>query len=194
MTTLHRRLDDYLALRRKLGFKLERAGQLLPDFVRFLEQRRAPAITAALALDWAKQPRGGHPAWWAERYSMVRTFAEHLVVLDPRTEVPPRDVLPAIVRRASPYLYTDDEIARLISAARTRSPRHAETLATVIGLLAVTGMRIGEAIDLDREDVQLGTGVLTVRSGKFRRTREIPLHDTTVAALRAYAGITPASW
>ena len=190
MTTLRRRLDEYLALRRKLGFKLERDGLLLPDFVRFLDARRASVITTARALEWARQPADGHPAWWAQRYALVRAFAEHLVVLDPRTEVPPAELLPAITRRASPHLYSDDEIRRLIAAARARlSPLRGETYATMIGLLAVTGMRIGEVIALDRADVDLAAGVLVVRFGKFRRSREIPLHETTVAALRGYASV-----
>jgi integrase/recombinase XerD len=188
MTPLRRRLDEYLALRRKLGFKLERAGHLLPDFVRFLEARRVSVITMALALEWAKQPPHGHPGWWAERLGLVRSFAEHIVVLDPRTEVPPPELLPAVTRRASPYLYSDDEIGRLIAAARTRhSPLRGETYATMIGLLAVSGMRIGEVIALDRDDVDLAAGILVVRFGKFRRSREIPLHQTTVRALRDYA-------
>lgn len=188
MSVLRRRLDAYLALRRKLGFKLQRAGHLLPDFVRYLEARRRSVITTALALEWAKQPPDGHPAWWAQRYAMVHAFAEHLVLLDPRTQVPPRELLPTAVRRASPYLYSDDDIARLMAAARARmSPLRGETCATIIGLLAVTGMRIGEVIALDRDDVDLAAGVLVVRFGKFRRSREIPLHETAVSALRDYA-------
>ena len=188
MTALRRHLDVYLALRRKLGFKLERAGRLLPDFIRHLEVRSATAITTALALDWAKQPSDGHPAWWAERLGLVRAFAEFLIVLDQRTQVPPPDLLPAIARRASPYLYTDDEVVSLIAGARTQlSPLRGETYATLIGLLAVTGMRVGETIALDRTDVDLGTGALIVRYGKFRRSRQIPLHSSTITALREYA-------
>lgn len=188
MTTLRRRLDEYLALRRKLGFKLERAGLLLPDFIRFLEERRASVITTALALEWAKQPPHGHPAWWAQRYGLVRSFAGHLVLLDPRTEVPPSELLPAVRRRASPYLYSDEEISRLITAARARlSSLRGETYATMIGLLAVSGMRIGEVIGLDRNDVDFAAGVVVVRFSKFRRSREIPMHDTAIAALRGYA-------
>lgn len=188
MSTLRRRLDEYLALRRTLGFKLDRDGHLLPDFIDHLESHGAVAITTALALDWAKQPRDGNPAWWAQRLTMVRSFAEHLSVLDRRTEVPPREILPAVVRRSSPHLYSEHEVARLIGAARSRlSPLRAETYATLIGLLTVTGMRVGEAIALDRTDVDLAAGVLVVRFGKFRRSREIPLHSTTTAALREYA-------
>jgi len=185
--TLHQRLDDYLALRRALGFKLEREGHLLPDFVDHLQRHGAPAITAQLALDWAKQPLDGHPAWWAQRLTLVRGFAEHLYALDPRTEVPPRDLLPARVRRATPYLYSEQDVCRLIAAAGALSPLRAESYATLIGLLSVTGMRVGEAIALDRTDFDEVSGVVVVRFGKFGRSREIPLHDSTVGVLRAYA-------
>ena len=188
MTALHRRLDDYLALRRALGFKLDRAGHLLPDFIDHLERHGAAAITTRLALDWAKQPTDGHPIWWAQRLAIVRAFAQHMSALDPRTEVPTRELLPHRVRRATPYLYSEQDVSRLIAAARARlSSLRAETYATLFGLIAVTGMRVGEAIALDRTDFDEADGVLVVRFGKFRRSREIPLHDTTVAALRAYA-------
>lgn len=190
MSSMRRHLEDYLALRRALGFKLERDGRLLPDFVRHLERHCAPTITAALALEWAKQPPAGHPVWWAQRLTIVRSFAEHLSAIDPRTEIPPRDVLPVRVRRAAPYLYSEQDIVRLIGAARCQlSPLRAHTYATLIGLLAVTGMRVGEAIGLDCTDVDWTHGVLVVRFGKFRRARQIPLHETTVRALRSYARV-----
>jgi integrase/recombinase XerD len=188
MKPLRHRLDEYLSLRRGLGFKLERAGRLLPDFVAFLERHRAHAITTKLALGWAKQPPDGHPAWWAERLSIVRGFAKHLQAIDPRTEVPPTDLLPRQVRRATPYLYSEQDIARLVAAAwQLRIPLRAATYATFLGLLAVTGMRVGEAIRLDRRDVDWKNRLLIVRHSKFGKWREIPLHDTTVNALRAYA-------
>lgn len=190
MSVLRRGLEDYLALRRAFGFKLERAAHLLPDFIDYLELRCAPAITTELALKWAKQPLSGHPAWWAQRLAIVRCFAKHLSALDPRTEIPPRDLLPTRARRATPYLYSDQEITELIEAARSRlSPLRGQTYATLIGLLAVTGVRVGEAIALDRADVDWTHGTLVVRFGKFRRSREVPLHDTTLAALRRYARI-----
>jgi integrase len=188
MSTLARRLHQYIELRRTLGFKLERAVRLLPDFVRHLECRGAEWITIELALDWARQPADGHPGWWAARLALVRTFAEHLKAIDPRTEIPSRELIPSRARRATPYIYSDCDIQRLIAMARTTlSPFRGGTCAALIGLLAVTGMRVGEAIALDRSDVDWTHGTLTVRQGKFRRAREIPLHDTTISALRAYS-------
>ena len=188
MKPLRQILDEYLSLRRGLGFKLERAGRLLPDFIAFLERHHAEAITTTIALAWAKQPPDGHPAWWAERLSIVRGFAKHLQAIDPRTEVPPTDLVPRQIRRATPYLYSEQDIARLIGAARElRIPLRAATYATLLGLLAVTGMRIGEAIRLDRQDVDWKNRLLVIRHSKFGKWREIPLHDTTIDALRAYA-------
>ncbi len=122
MSQLRTALDDYLLIRRGLGFKLKRAALLLPQFVAYLEQSGAEAITTDLALAWVKQPEGVHPEWWAHRMSEVRGFARHLQALDPRTEVPPVDLLPRRVCRATPYLYTEAEVAALIEAARGLHP------------------------------------------------------------------------
>jgi integrase len=190
VSVLRTRLHEYITLRRSLGFKLERAGRLLPDFVRHLERRGARTITVELALEWARQPPGGHPSWWAHRLEMVRIFAEHLKAIDPRTEVPARGLIPSRARRATPYIYSEQDILRLMATARsTLSPARGETYAVLIGLLAVTGMRVGEAIALDCTDVDWHHGILVVRHGKFRRSREIPLHDTAVSALRAYTAV-----
>ena len=188
MKTLHDRLDDYLVLRRALGFKLERAGRLLPDFIAHLERHGAPTVTTALALAWAKQPPDGHPVWWAHRLSSVRAFAKHLQALDARTEIPAAELLPLRSRRATPYLYSEGDITRLMEAAqKLHHPLRARTYKTLIGLLAVTGMRVGEAIRLDRQDVVWSQRLLVVRNSKFGKSREVPLHDTTVEALRSYA-------
>ena len=182
MTMMRRRLEHYLTLRRALGFKLERAGLWLPDFVHHLERSGAATITTALAVEWAKQS----PA----RLTMVRGFAEYLSALDPRTEVPARELLPVRSRRATPYLYSDQDVGQLMDAARSQlRPLRGHTYATLIGLLAVTGMRVGEAIALDRADVDWTQGAIIVRFGKFRRSREVPLHDTALAALGDYARI-----
>jgi integrase len=182
MTSMRHRLEHYLTLRRALGFKLERAGLWLPDFVNHLERRRAAAITTALALEWAN----GSPA----RLTLVRGFAEYLSALDPRTEVPSRELLPWRARRATPYLYSDQDVRRLMDAAHSQlRPLRGHTYATLIGLLAVTGMRVGEAIALDRTDVDWTQGAIVIRCGKFRRSRAVPLHDTALAVLRDYARI-----
>lgn len=184
---LREQLGDYLALRRALGYRMARPEKLLNQFLDYLAQHGASRITVATALDWARLPVGGTSNWWAYRLSAVRGFATYLHGLDPTHEVPAPDLLPQRSRRASPYLYSDAEIAALIAAAGTLStPLRRATFATLIGLLAVTGVRVGEAIVLDRGDVDLTAGRLTVRSGKFGKTRELALHPSTVDALRRY--------
>lgn len=187
MSTLRQAVDDYLTIRRVLGYKLERHGWLLPQFVAYLDQAGATTITVEHALTWAMLPAGGKTRWWAERLSVVRGFAAWLAAIDPATEVPPADLLPHHRQRATPYLYSDDDIVALLAACGTiRSTRRAATYRTLIGLLAVTGMRIGEAIALDTNDFDDEEGLLTVQSGKFGKARELALHATTVHALRDY--------
>ncbi len=187
MSALRRDLDDYLMIRRALGFKLERAGLLLADFVAHLEANEADTITTDAALAWATLPPTGASTWWAQRLSVVRAFARHLHAIDPTHEVPPPGLLPGRSRRATPYLYSDRDIAALMAAARGwRSPLRAATFETLVGLLAVTGLRIGEALRLDRDDVDLVDGVLVIRLSKFGKSREVPLHPSTVDALAAY--------
>jgi site-specific recombinase XerD len=188
VSALRRKLNDYLALRRALGFKLEHPAQLLSRFVDYLERRRASYITIEHALAWAKQPPSGHPSWWAERLGAIRCFAEHIKALDPRTEIPARDLLPHVPCRAIPYLYSAEDTLRIIDAARSQlSPFRAHTYVAIVGLLWSTGMRIGEVISLDRADVDWSHAVLVVRTSKARRSREIPIHATVVAALLEYA-------
>jgi integrase len=189
MSALHAELDRYLAIRRSVGFKLARAELLLADFCRYLETIGADTITTDNAFAWASLPPNGSASWWGQRLSVVRAFARHLHAIDPIHEVPPAGLLPASTHRAVPYLYSDADIAALMAAARElRSPLRAATFETLIGLLAVSGLRIGEALRLDRGDVDLHDGVLRIRQTKFGKSREVPLHPSTVAALSAYAG------
>lgn len=188
MSVLRVQLDDYLTIRRAVGFKLRRTESLLADFVDFLDQHQTDTITADLALAWASLPPNGSSEWWGHRLSVARTFARHLHAIDPRHEVPPTGVWPAKSHRATPYLYSDADIAALMAAARQfRSPLRAATFETLTGLLAVTGLRIGEALGLDRDDVDLVDGVLRIRDAKFGKSREVPLHPSTVEALADYA-------
>jgi integrase len=188
MSALFAALECYVALRRSMGFKLERAGKLLAQFVAYCEAAGAESVTIQLALGWATLPEGGDPGWAAHRLSVVRGFAKHLAFLDTRTEVPPADLLPARSHRATPYLYSEDEVRRLMAAAVTlRSPLRRATFSTLLGLLWVTGMRVGETLRLDRDDVDLTHGILVVRKSKFGKSREIPVHESTTAALHAYA-------
>jgi integrase/recombinase XerD len=188
MSELRQALQDYLTVRRALGFKLDRAGQRLSGFIDYLEQAGARTVTIELALAWSHQPPDGHPAWWRQRLILVRGFAKYLHTLDPATQVPPAELLPRGYCRATPYLYSDADIAALLTAARALiSPLRAATYETLIGLLAVTGLRVGEAIRLDRGDVDPRNALVTIRASKFGKSREVPLHPSTIDALAGYA-------
>lgn len=179
---------EYLALRRALGFKLYHQTWWLPDFVSYLEAHGSAVITTELALSWARQPPDTSPAWWAYRLSAVRQFARHHRAFDPRTEVPPADLLPYRKQRLTPHLYTSDDIDALMRAARgLASPLRAASYATLLGLLAATGMRVSEALALDCDDVDWDRSLLTVRQSKFGKSRHVPLHRSTLVALRDYA-------
>jgi integrase len=189
MSVLRKHLEDYLALRRSLGFKLGRPGQILEGFVGYLEQAGAETVTTGHALAWAAGPAGADPTWWRARLAAVRPFARYLAPLVPGTEVPPPGLLPGpSSRRAVPYLYSDAEVSTLMAAAAAiPAPFRAATYQVLIGLLAATGIRVGEAISLDRGDLDTGSGLLTVRDGKFGKSRQLPLHDSVLQALAGYA-------
>lgn len=189
MTDLRALLHEYLAVRRAVGYKLARPGRLLPDFIAFLERADAPCITTELALAWATRspqaPRGA-PWWPAARLSAVRGFAAYVRARDPRTELPPRTLLPSKPPRRTPYLYTPADVQALMAATHTLSPFKGATYETLLGLLASTGVRVGEALGLDQADWNAGAGTLRIRHAKFGKTRLVPLHPTTGAALTAY--------
>jgi integrase/recombinase XerD len=173
MSPLRAALDDYLRIRRSLGFKLEIDGKMLEQFIAFLERAGAIWVTTKLALDWAKLPRDAHPYHWRNRLGMVRLFARYLATIDPRTEIPSKDLLLATRRRLAPYIYSPAEIAALMTAAHALSPAsRATTIETLIGLMAATGLRLGEALRLDRSDVDFDDGVLRVY-GKLGKEREV---------------------
>jgi site-specific recombinase XerD len=190
MITLREAIDHYLRLRRDLGFKLIQADGWLHDFATFMEQQHATVITPELALQWAVQPQHAQPSTWARRLATIRRFARYHRNLDPRTEIPPSGLLAQKSERAKPYPYTDEEVVRLMQAAATLPSAHglrAQSYCCLLGLLAVTGLRIGEALALKREDVDLSAGLLMIRSAKFDKSRWVPLHRSTQEALLAYA-------
>ena len=190
MSDLRVELDRYLAIRRSLGFRLRRPELLLGDFVRHLDASGSHTITTENAFAWATLPAKASNDWWGQRLSVVRAFARHLHAIEPVHEVPPAGLLPARTHRATPYLYSDADIAALMAAARQlHSPLRAATFETLVGLLAVTGLRIGEALRLDRDDVDLVAGRLRVRDSKFGKSREVPLHASTVDALAGHARV-----
>ncbi len=189
MNALSRHLEEYLQLRQRLGFKLRRASRELHRFVRFAQREKASFVTTKVALAWATQPAGAQPSYWTARLSMVRQFADYLSAVDLRTEIPPQGLLPHRYQRKSPYFYSDHEVAQLIQAAQElSSPKglRAATYSTLFGLLAVTGMRLGEAIGLDRQDVDLDQGLLRVRQAKCNKSRWVPIHRTTRNRLQRY--------
>jgi len=192
MNTLRQDVHEYLSMRRNLGFKLREAGKALLDFVTFMEQHRASYITATLALDWAQQPVNVQPAYWAQRLSYVRGFARYRSASDPRTQIPSPRLLPFQPKRARPYLYSDEEINCLLCAALNMSHRYSSCALLpwvyycLLGLLSVTGLRIGEAKNLKVQDVDLEASMLTIRSAKFGKTRLIPLHSSTSKVLADY--------
>jgi integrase len=191
--TLRDALADYVRVRRRLGFEMPQDGRLLAGFVEFLERAGAERITTELALTWARLPVHAHHHRWRQRLSVVRGFARHLATLDPDSEVPSKDLLPGHRPRIAPYIYTENEITALIAAAGRLSPSlRAARHQTLIGLLAVTAMRPGEALALDRQDVDLRHGLVHVRAGKQKKQRELPVHPSTVRALRNYARLRDA--
>ena len=188
MSELGRHLENYLRLRRALGFKLEFPGLVLPSLISYLEEAGTATITAEPAISWAGLPRGVLPITWAHRLGAARGFARYLKTIDPATEIPPAGVWPSVTPRPQPYIWADRDIQRLLAAARElRPPLRAATYETLLGLLAATGMRLGEATGLDRADADLDGGVLTIRDGKFGRSRLVPLHPAVTSALASYA-------
>lgn len=192
MTTLRQAVQEYVRMRRDLGFKLHDAGNGLLDFVTFMEQRRASYITQGLALTWAQLPSNAQPAQWARRLSFVRGFAHYRSATDPRTQIPAQGLLPFQPKRARPYLYSDAEVRLLLRAALNMPYRYERgklrpwVYYCLLGLLSVSGLRLGEARNLEIPDVDLKAAVLTIRSAKFGKTRLVPLHRSTCKVLADY--------
>lgn len=188
MSALRQAAEEYLAMRRSLGYKLERQGQVLLDFISYLDRAGAVTVTAEAALAWATLPAGASPVWHKRRLLVARGFAAHLKTLDPACQVPSPGLLPAPAERIRPYLYSQDEIAALVHAAGTLArPLQAATYQALVSLLAVTGLRPGEAIRLTRGDVDLDAALIAVRNSKFGKSRLVPLHPDTAAMLGRYA-------
>lgn len=190
MSSFRKALEEYLALRRGLGAELKRCGWALHRFVEFLARERATRITRELALRWATQPADAQPSTWAARFGYVRGFANWLSTLDGTTEMLPLKLLPYRFVRKPPHIYTNEELFRLMRAARRiRSFRgmRGPSCATLFGLLASTGLRLSEALALDNGDVDLVAGVLHVRRTKFGKSRFVPVHESTQRALARYA-------
>lgn len=186
MNTLREALQEYLDLRRGLGYKMHDAGLLLPKFVGFMEERYTEHISARLALEWAQRP-SVQPAEWARRLCFVRGFARHRSATDSCTEIPPIGLLPHRSTRARPHLYTEEEVTRLLEAALElpvawpSTPLRPWVFHCLIGLLSVTGLRLSEALNLELADVDLDLAVLTIRGAKLGQWRLVPIHHSTCA-------------
>jgi integrase len=189
VTRLRRAAEEYLAMRRSLGFKLITQAAQLMSFVDYCESVGSDLITSDLALEWATTTRSGstHDGYLARRLMTVRIFARHYKTLDPGSEIPPEDALPQHKCRIAPYLYSTGEITALLDgAARLRPPLRAATWQTLIGLLAVTGIRKSEACHLDDDHLDLDNATLIILDSKFGKSRRLFLHSSTIAALRSY--------
>lgn len=184
-------VQEYLNFKRSCGYQLEAPGKELMLFARYaaLTGHKGP-LTTELTVRWAKLPQDADPIYWANRYDIVRRFAEYRVLFDPDTEIPPKSLLGPSKRRLSPHIYSEGEIAAFLQAASQLAPTdglYPRTLVTLFGLLVSTGLRISEALNLSRQDADLGTGVLTIRETKFRKSRLVPVHPSTLHALRRYS-------
>jgi integrase/recombinase XerD len=186
-TLLHERVQEYLRLRRALGFRLEYDGHRLSQFADYLQRQGATVLTAEHAIAWAQLPRGVTPWTWTQRLTAVRGFATWLRTIDPATEIPPGRVFPGYGKRPAPFIFTDDDIAAMHAACGSLRPWfRSATYTALFGLVAVTGIRIGEALAIPAGGIDLDTGLLAVHPAKSRCERILPLHPTTVAALAEY--------
>ncbi|GAB3795074.1 tyrosine-type recombinase/integrase [Humibacter antri] len=188
MTGLESALADYLALRRGLGHQLAEPARLLPRFVAWMDATGQNTVTVRSALEWVQQPEVGPDSTVPGcRMTAVRGFARYLSGIDPATEIPPHGLVPSRQRWKAPYIYTKQDIATLLQAAgRLRFGRDSTTYTVLFGLLAATGMRVSEVLQLDLEDVDLDAGVLTIRESKFGKSRHVPVHASTTGALTSY--------
>jgi integrase/recombinase XerD len=189
MSDISKAVEEYLSTRRALGFQLNYAALMLRDFARFVAEQNSAHLTAELAVKWACTPAHAQPCQWSRRLGVIRRFARYHSASDPRTEIPAKALLPFPYVRKDPYIYTARDIAALTQAARELPCRRGivpQTYSTLIPLLAVTGLRVGEAIGLDRCDFDRRDGTLLVRQTKFRKSRLVPIHPSTAAAIEAY--------
>lgn len=192
MTVLQDRLVDYLALRRSLGHKLATAGRDLERFVVYLDHVGAQTVTLAATLAFVLDPDVDPvSSIGVKRLAAVRGFARHLSGIDPATEIPPAGLVSYRARRRVPHLFTDDEINLLMAttAASARTPQRSAMLQALIALLAVTGMRVGEAIRLERADIDWNEAVITIRATKFGKSRQVPVSTSTIDGLSVYARV-----
>jgi len=179
-------LKDYLAMRRKLGYKLQTSEEVLTGFITFFENQKSSYLTTKLAVKWARKSKSTNPACWADRLTILRGFAAYWKIIEPRTEVPPLYTVGPHYKRTTPHIYTDKQIAQILAATRKLPSKDSYTYWILFGLLLATGMRIGEALALNNEDIDLKQGLITIRKGKLDKPRILPLHATTRKVLKQY--------
>ena len=190
MSTWAADLDRYLTIRRRLGYHLDTAARILRRFIAFAEREHAECISTDLFLRWQQAFGRANRHTWSRRLSVIRLFAQWLHGIDERHEVLPQALIPGRYRRVRPYIYSEDEIRRVVEAAAelpSINGIRALTCSTLFGLIAVTGLRVSEALSLDVTDVDLESGVLSLRRGKFGKARLLPVADSTTSRLAAYA-------
>jgi integrase/recombinase XerD len=189
MCDLKKHLTNYLTLRRSLGYKLEESEKLLNDFINFIEEKGSSIITVELALEWALLPKNVQPSYWSRRLCIVRLFSQYLINYIPEIEVPDSKLLCVKTKRATPYFYSDEQIKQVLNACyneQSKGLRHL-TFYTLFGLLAVTGCRISELVNLSINDVNLKTGIITILDSKFGKSRHIPISSSTNDKLDVYS-------
>lgn len=195
--SLVEQVREYLEFKRSCGYQMGTPGKELMLFARYADLTRSNgSLTTELIVKWAKLPPDADPRYWATRYDIVRRFAEYRFLFDPAVEIPPKGLLGPSKRRLSPYIYSEGEIAAFLQAASQLAPTdglHPQTYVTLFGLLVSTGLRISEALNLSRQDADLKTGVLTIRETKFRKSRLVPVHPSTLQALRHYSELRDSS-
>lgn len=184
-------VKDYLCYRRHLGFDLSREGTQLLSFARFADQagHNGP-VTEKLALSWARASQHACRLTWARRLGVVQRFARYRLQFDPHTEVPPSGLFGPTSRRLVPHIYSSEEIVDLLAATaelRSKNGLRSATYEAFLGLIAATGLRLSEALELRRSDVNLSNGLITIQQTKFQKSRLVPLHDSTTLVLRRYA-------
>lgn len=185
MDELRNLVQDYLKLRRSLGYKLQDSEYFLTQFCRYLDETGPTSVTTENIVAWAVSP-GGTADWHSKRIAPIRLFAQWAHTFDPSIEVPAREILPGHPHRAVPFIYSADQVNALMEqAGALPNPMIAASYRTLIGLLACTGMRVGEALSLNRTD--LNDGVLHVVNGKNGGSRLLPLHSSAVDALVEYS-------
>jgi integrase/recombinase XerD len=190
MKSLHKAVQEYLQLRIRMGFKLTSAKGVLKSFVSFMKEKKASYITTNLALEFATKNPNSSSNRWSVILGIIRQFALYWCALDHRTQIPPSNILPHSYHRKSPYIYSESDIIKLLKCCKNIFPKHElrpHTYFTLFGLLAVTGIRISEALTLRHESIDLKNGIITILHSKLQKSRHVPLDRSTTKILQQYA-------